>query len=77
MISPVAFTEMYKDSNYKELLKIRDELIESIKGFEQNPDQDNGIMPSPQTIYQCNLEYLGELCKMIAEKFNEEYVWGE
>jgi len=24
-----------------------------------------------------NLEYLGKLCELIAEKYNQEYVWGE
>ena len=34
------------------------------------------IHPSPSVVYQCNLKYLGELCKLIAEKYNQEYVWG-
>lgn len=35
------------------------------------------IHPSPEVVYQCNLEYLGKLCELIAEKYNQEYVWGE
>lgn len=35
------------------------------------------IHPSPEVFYQCNLEYLGELCKLISEKYNQEYIWGE
>ena len=35
------------------------------------------IHPSPSVVYQCNLKYLGELCKLIADKYNQEYVWGD
>ena len=31
MISPEMFVEMYKDKKYKELLPIRDELIQAIR----------------------------------------------
>jgi len=55
------------------------ELVEEIRAFEDhtyNPELEM-IHPSPEVVYQCNLEYLGKLCELIAEKYNQEYVWGE
>lgn len=71
MISPGGFIEEYRDKKYKELLPVRDELIESIRAFEADTDRSGeGWMmhPSPEVIYQCNLEYLGKLCELISEK---------
>lgn len=34
MISPDMFVELHKDKKYKELLPVRDELINSIREFE-------------------------------------------
>ncbi len=76
MISPEGFIEMNKDKNYKELIKVRDELISDIRSFEADPDQNGFIDPSPEVVYQMNLQYLGKLCELIAEKYNQEYVWG-
>lgn len=76
MISPEGFIEMNKDKNYKELIKVRDELISDIRSFEADPDQKGFIDPSPEVVYQMNLQYLGKLCELIAEKYNQEYVWG-
>lgn len=30
--------------------------------------------PSPEIIYQCNLEYLAKLCTLTSEKYNMEFV---
>ena len=74
MISPNVFVDQYKDCKYEELLPIRDELLEDIKVFEQESDSQERMIvsPSPEVIYQCNLEYLSELLKLIAEKYREE-----
>ncbi len=79
MISPEMFVEMYKDKKYKELLPIRDELIQAIRDFEEETydPKEALIDPSPDVVYQMNLEYLGKLCELISEKYNKEYVWGE
>lgn len=79
MISPEMFVEMYKDKKYKELLPIRDELIQAIRDFEEETydPKEALINPSPDVVYQMNLEYLGKLCELISEKYNKEYVWGE
>ena len=75
MRSPNALMEDYKNRSYKELLKIRDKLIEDIKDFENNPKQSSMIIsPSPEVRYQCNLEYLSKICKLIAEKYNYQTI---
>lgn len=80
MISPDGFIDEYRDKKYEELLPVRDELIEEIRAFE-NDTERNGkewmIHPSPEVRYQCNLEYLGKICELISEKYNQEYVWGD
>ncbi len=79
MMSPDSFTEEHKDKSYKELLTVRDELLDEIRAFEDqtyDPELDL-VHPSPAVTYQCNLEYLGKLCELIAEKYNREYVWEE
>ena len=78
MISPEAFIEFEcKDKSYNELLKMRDSLIRQVRAFEKGKisEKEYLIIPSPATRYQMNLEYLGELCKLISEKYNEEFMW--
>ena len=79
MISPNGFIESYKNKSYKELLPVRDELMQEICMFENHSYDSELIMmrPSPEVVYQCKFEYLGELCKLIADKYNQEYVWGD
>ena len=72
MISPEAFIKIEcKGKTYKELLMIREELLESIYGFEKGriSEEARMISPSPEVIYQMDLEYLGLLCKLIAETY--------
>ena len=79
MISPNCYIEDQKDKSYKQLLKEREELLKAIYSFE-NEEIEQGEMfysPSPEVVYQMNLEYLGELCKLISKKYNEEYIWGK
>ena len=79
MISPETFIEFEcKGKSYKELLKIRDDLLRDVRAFEKGKTSSEITMhPSPEVIYQVHLEYLGELCKLIAEKYNSEVVWEE
>ena len=79
MISPEGFIESHKNKSYKELLPIRDKLMKEIRAFERrtyDPELEM-ISPSPEVVYQCNLLYLGKLCELIAEKYNQEYIWGD
>lgn len=79
MISPNCYIDELKDKSYKELLKERKELLEAIYSFENEEIEQGEIIcsPSPEVVYQMNLEYLGELCKLISKKYNEEYIWGK
>ena len=75
MISPKSFIEFEcKGKSYKELIEIRNELLEEIHAFEEgNIDpEDVFMLPSPETVYSMNLEYLGELCKLISETYDDE-----
>lgn len=77
MISPDTFIDLRcKGKTYKELLEIRDELLDEIYAFENGniSPEARMIMPSPEVRYQVNLEYLGELCKLISEAYNNEKV---
>ncbi len=68
MISPEMFIEEYENMSYEELLSVRDELIEGIRSLEKSGDNEN--YPE-NTRYQVELEYLGKLCELIAEKFRD------
>ena len=78
MIAPITFVEEYKDYSYDELLPVRDGLIRDIVNFEQNydPKETPDFYPTPSTRYNMSLEYLSELCKLIAEKHREN-AWEE
>ncbi len=82
MISPNSFVEGLKDADYKTLIKERNRLVRDLKDFEKyDMDSDRTgpgwmILPSPETIYQMNLEYMAALCTFMQEKYNNEYVWG-
>ena len=77
MISPGTFIEFEcKGRSYKELLKMRDDLLEEIYAFEGGNIslEAKMISPSPEVAYQMNLEYLGELCKLMSDTYNIEVV---
>lgn len=78
MISPQSFVDEFDDESYVTLLKERDKLIREIRHFEKHREEimnseEAYICPSPDVVYQMNLEYLGALCMLISKKFNEEF----
>ena len=75
MISPEGFGALHQEDSYHELITLRDSLISDIRAFEKNKidKSEYFIKPSPDVIYQCNLLYLSEICKLIETKFNENY----
>ncbi len=81
MISPEGYVDNFKDSSYEELIAERDRLIKSIKEYEEKEGERSGsewdIKPSPDVIYQWDLECLADLCLLICEKYRTEYVWGD
>ena len=80
MISPDMYIEELKDADYNALIEERDQLIEAIVEFEQKEKagdrsgEEWRFMPSPEVLYQVNLEYLAEVCKLMHERYNEDYV---
>lgn len=83
MISPGYFAEQIKNYAYPELIRERDELIRYIQEFEKKDmagdrsDPEWRYSPSPVVRYQMYFEYLAELCGIMKEKYNTEYVWGD
>ena len=79
MISSEIFVLSHKKDSYETLLKVRDNLIKEIRAYEKKQVSLDEwmIKPSPETIYQCNLEYLGKLCEYISERYNQEFINGE
>lgn len=80
MIAPCTFIDEYKNCTYAQLIKVRNELLEEILGFEADEKrglregEEWSIHPSPQVRYQMNQEYLQELLKLMAEKYEEDTV---
>ena len=83
MISPQSYVMMHKNDSFDELIKERDLLIESVRDLEKIVYSDDrsseewSFCPGPDVQYQMYLEYLGELCKFMKEKYNREIVWRE
>ena len=83
MISPEAYVIGLKDADYETLIEERNELIDFIREFEEKEKAGDRsvtewmMMPSPEVQYHLNLQYLSELCKFMAEKYNKEFVWGK
>lgn len=74
MISPQNYVDDMKEKCYEDLIKEKYKLIKERHRFENNKIADNEfcINPSPEVVYQCNLLYLSELCKLVQEKFNNK-----
>ncbi len=83
MISPGSYIDNLKGASYMKLIKERNSLIRSVQGFERKEkagnraEEDWEICPSPEVVYQTKLEYLSKLCAFMAEKYNDDYVWGD
>lgn len=77
MVSLSTYRESIKNKTYKELIQEREKLLKEIKSFESNTNVTNDLEcmdPSPEVFYQCNLMYLSELCNLLADKYNEEFI---
>ncbi len=83
MISPEMYAEQLQDATYLELIAERDNLIRYIRHYEKSEMRGDrsgkewSINPQPVVRYQVYLEYLSELCRLMKEKYNKDYVWGE
>lgn len=83
MTSPSMYLEKLKDAEYMDLIAEREKLLAFIRDFEEKEIADDrssdewGVHPQPDMRYQVYLEYLCELCRMMKEKYNTDYVWGD
>lgn len=83
MISPASYIEHLQDAGYLELIEERDRLLRFIKEYEEKDiagdrsGDEWGVHPQPDVRYQVYLEYLSELCSLMQEKYNHDYVWGD
>ena len=83
MITPQTYIEELKDADYFDLIAERDGLIASLQEFEKNEiagDRSGfewNMMPMPYVKYQMYLVYLSELCKLMHEEYNKDYVMGD
>ena len=78
MMAPQSYVDELEDESYETLIKERDKLIREIRHFEKHREEimnseEAQICPSPDVIYQWNLDALGFLCMSISRKFNEKY----
>ena len=73
MISPKTYIEDFKEKSYEELLEEKKRLNKEIEEFENGKNKFSSyiISPSPDVRYQCNLEYMAELCNLISEKYRK------
>ena len=82
MISPLGYIEQLKEADYDTLIKERNNLVDCMVEFERKEkagdksDLDYDFCPSPDVVYQVYLEYLSELCKLMHDKYIEDYVFG-
>ena len=83
MISPLSYIEQFENAEYLELIKERDSLLAFIKDYEtkdiagDRSGEEWRIHPQPDVRYQVYLAYLSELCSLMREKYNADYVWGD
>lgn len=72
----MTYVDQYENASYLDILKFKNELVESITKFEHDFDRkapDWKFAPGPDVQYQWNLEALGFIASMLAKAFNREY----
>lgn len=80
MIDPMTYVDQYENASYLDILKFKNELVESITKFEHDfdrKDSDWKFAPGPDVQYQWNLEALGFIASMLSKAFNKEYETGD
>ena len=78
MPAPQGYIDKLDGESYEGLIKERDKLIREIRHFEKHREEimnsdEEPICPTPDVVYQWNLDALSLLCISIQQKFNEEY----
>ena len=80
MIDTMTYVDQYEKASYLDILKFKNELVESITKFEHDfdrKDPDWKFAPGPDVQYQWNLEALGFIASMLSKAFNKEYETGD
>lgn len=79
MISPESYVMMHESDSFEELIKERKSLqreiahLEKIVFDEKRENEEWMYNPSPDVLYQMNLEYLAALCLLIRDRYREEF----
>lgn len=76
MVSPESFKKINEEKTLKELIDVKNSLLEEITDYEtrkilvDNPifTDDDMVKPSPQLRYRMNIDYLKEILELISEK---------
>ena len=78
MRAPQSYIEELHDKTFKELLEIRNKLLNEIKDFEKNIEeiitQNVFFDPTPDVVYQWKLLVLSKLFDLLQNKFNKEFI---
>lgn len=75
MRDPREYAKQFENASYSSILKIKNELVSGIKGFENDKEKTGlkwNVSPGPDVMYQWNLEVLGLIAPMVAEAFRRE-----
>lgn len=76
VISPGVYRDMHKNDSWEELARERDRLVRRLRHFELHCDEllgDGRAMdPGPDVFYQCELEFLRELCDLTLRAMRRE-----
>ena len=69
MLSPMSYDNLHANDTLEELIKERNRLIKEIKYFEKHKEEllaDEKVMfPSPDVVYEMNVQYLTIICIFI------------
>ena len=77
MMSPDEYIEMQKKKTFRELMQEKEELLNEIAKLEKVlfveglESEEWWYDPGPDVQYQCNLEYLAELCNYMSEMYRK------
>ena len=76
VISPGMYREMHESDSWEELARERGRLVRRLRHFELHCDEllgDGRVMdPGPDVFYQCELEFLRELCDLTLRAMRRE-----
>ncbi|MBR2825172.1 MAG: hypothetical protein IKE51_02755, partial [Solobacterium sp.] len=72
MMTSKEYAKKIKKKNYDELIVLRDELVASIRRYEEGIPKDHEDWrqtPDPDVVYYHELQYLAQVYALLSEKF--------